>query len=624
MSHQNPTRPHASARTERGPDQPGEPFEPAIGDYAIIGDCGSAALVSRTGAIDWLCMPHFSGPSVFAALLDGQRGGTFFVRPATPFHVSRRYVGGTAVLETTFATAGGTVRLTDSMTITPHASVLRPLREILRVVEGLSGEVPIDIRCEPRPDYGRATPLIRSRGALGHAIVWADELYMLAADIPARISPAGDALEARISVVAGQTIHLSLGYTKCDVAAMAPLGEAADARLQYTIDWWNAWTRQCTYDGPHADVVCRSAVTLKLMTFALSGAVIAAPTTSLPEALGAGRNYDYRFCWLRDAALTMKAFLALGFREEASAFLRWLLHATRLTWPELQVMYDVHGRTDFKLLELDHLAGYRGSRPVRIGNDAKSQVQLDIYAGVVSAAVYFVQSGGRLQADEAKLLAGLGGTVLKKWLDPDHGIWEIPDPKREYTFSKVMCWAALDGLIQLSERGIIKVDEERLRSTRDTIAEVIESRGYSEALESYVSELDGQSLDAALLLMSCMGYKKALEPRMRGTYDRIQRRLGRGGLLYRYEDGYDGLPALEGAFGICSFWAADNLAKRGDIDKAQCAFDHVLSFANDVGLFAEQIDLGSGAALGNFPQAFTHVGLINAATALAEARKAAA
>ena len=260
---------------------------------------------------------------------------------------------------------------------------------------------------------------------------------------------------------------------------------------------------------------------------------------------------------------------------------------------------------------------------MRIGNDAKDQVQLDIYAGVVSAALYYVEAGGHLQADEAKLLGGLSGPVLQKWHEPDNGIWEIPDPKREYTWSKVMCWAALDGLLRLSRHGVLRVDEERLRSECDAIAEVIESRGFNDTLNSYTSELDGFCSDAALLLMSCMEYKEAGDSRMRGTYDRIQGQLGRGGLLYRYEDGYDGLPALEGAFGICSFWAVDHLAKRGDIDEAQRVLDHILSFANDVGLFAEQIDLGSGAPLGNFPQAFTHVGVINAATALAEARRAA-
>jgi GH15 family glucan-1,4-alpha-glucosidase len=284
------------------------------------------------------------------------------------------------------------------------------------------------------------------------------------------------------------------------------------------------------------------------------------------------------------------------------------------------VMYDVYGRTNLEEQELDHLSGYHGSRPVRIGNGAHAQTQLDVYGEVVFAAYYFVQSGGRLQADEARLLAGFGKTACRQWREPDHGIWEIRGAQRHYTFSKVMCWAALDGLVKLHESGLIRIDAERFRRERDAISQAIESRGYNETLASYASELEGDRVDASLLLMGCLGYREPGHPRMRATLDRIQERLGRDGLLYRYEPGMDGLAAREGAFGICSFWAVDNLAKRGDIDAGERLFEHILSFANDVGLFAEEIDVGTGAALGNFPQAFTHVGLINAATALADAR----
>jgi GH15 family glucan-1,4-alpha-glucosidase len=315
----------------------------------------------------------------------------------------------------------------------------------------------------------------------------------------------------------------------------------------------------------------------------------------------------------------MRAFTGLGYHEEAAAFLHWLLHATRLTWPKLQVMYDVYGRTRLTENELAHLSGYRGSRPVRIGNGAVSQTQLDVYGEVISAAYHFALSGGKLQKDEAKLLVGFGETVCKTWREPDDGIWEIRGGKRHYTFSKLMCWAALDSLLQLHERGIVQVDVDRFRRERDAIAEAIERRGYSETLRSYVSELDGDRVGAALLQMSCLGYKDAGRARMRATYDRIRARLDRNGLLYRYEQGYDGLESSEGAFGICSFWAIENLAKRGDLSAAAEAFDHTLSFANDLLLFAEEIDPDTGALLGNFPQAFTHVGLINAALALAEA-----
>jgi GH15 family glucan-1,4-alpha-glucosidase len=598
-------------------DAPPANGEAEIGDYAIIGDCRTAALVSHQGAIDWLCLPHFSGPSVFAALLDQKRGGRFVIRPEGRFRSTRRYLGTTAVLETTFETSAGSARLIDVMPIAGKPGSLDPMREILRVVEAVDGETILEIRWEPRPNYARAAPRIRSRGALGWSCTWSDELFLLHAEAPLELAPDRRAVVGRMPVKAGQKVRFSLCYAKADIGVIAPLGEAADHRLQTTLQWWAGWSGRCTYEGRHREAVMRSAITLKLMTFALSGAVVAAPTTSLPEAIGGGRNWDYRYCWLRDAALTMRAFTSLGFNDEASAFLLWLLHATRLTWPELQVMYDVYGRTNLGEGELENLSGYRGSRPVRVGNDAHRQVQLDVYGGVILAAFDYVEKGGRFGIDEAKLLAGFGKTVCKMWREPDSGIWEIRGPKRHYTFSKVMCWAALDCLIKLHERGYVQVAIERFRRERDAIRQEIETRGFNESLNSYVRDLDGDGLDAALLLMGCLGYREPDNERMRSTFERIEQRLGRNGLLFRYEEGSDGLPTREGAFGICSFWAVDNLARRGDLDAAEWTFEHILCFANDVGLFAEEIDVETGAALGNFPQAFTHVGLINAAVALA-------
>jgi GH15 family glucan-1,4-alpha-glucosidase len=592
-----------------------------IGDYAIIGDCRTAALVSKDGSIDWLCFPHFSGPSVFAALLDHGQGGRFRIRPEGRFRSRRRYHGATAVLETVFETPTGAARLIDAMPVVSDTGALHPLREVLRTIEGIEGAVSFEVLWSPRPNYARASPLIRSRGALGWSCAWMDELFLLRAEAPLNLSPDGKAVIGRIRVEAGQTIRFSLCYAKGDVAVIAPLGREADARLRATLAWWQSWSGQCMYDGPHRDAVIRSAVTLKLMTFALSGAVLAAPTSSLPEWIGAERNWDYRYCWIRDAALTMRAFTGLGFQSEAASFLQWLLHATRLTWPKLQVMYDIYGRTSLRERELEHLSGYRASRPVRIGNGAYQQVQLDVYGGVLFAALDYVEKGGELQDDEARLLVGFGETVCKQWRDPDSGIWEIRGPKRHYTFSKVMCWTALDSLLKLKDRGCLHVDVETFRRERDEIETVIESRGFNEALGSYVRELDGDRLDASLLLMGCLGYKHPDDARMRATFDRIQERLGRNGLLYRYDEGSDHLPSREGAFGICSFWAIDNLGRRGDAEAAERAFQHILSFSNDVGLFAEEIDPATGELLGNFPQAYTHVGLISAAMALAKDRK---
>ena len=429
--------------------------EPEIGDYAIIGDCRTAALVSRDCSIDWLCLPHFSGRSVFAAILDPERGGRFCIRPKTPFQATRRYLGSTPVLETTFETESGTARLTDLMPVAEDASAIQPTREILRVIEGVAGEVELEVRFEPRPDYARMPPRFGSRGTLGWACTWSDELFLLRGDIPLELASDATAVVGCIKTsAAGKKRYLSLCYAKADIGVIAPLGEAADERMRATVRWWTDWSSRCVYEGPYRDAVLRSAVTLKLMTFALSGAVVAAPTTSLPEAIGGERNWDYRYCWIRDAALTMRAFTGLGYQDEAGSFLQWLLHATRLTWPELQVMYDVYGRTNLRERELGHLAGFRASRPVRIGNGAHMQVQLDVYGGIATAALDYVQSGGPLQSAEARLLVGFGETACKKWREPDNGIWEVRGPKRHYTFSKVMCWAALDCMISSLNAGL--------------------------------------------------------------------------------------------------------------------------------------------------------------------------
>jgi len=609
------SRPGEAGVSEAGVD-------PSIGDYAIIGDCRTAALISRDGTIDWLCLPHFSASSVFAALLDRERGGRFGLRPSRAHTSRRRYLGATPILETVFHTEAGTVRMIDVMPVSTDAAGLRPMREVLRVIEGIEGAVEMEVQFEPRPDYARTEPKFRSLGALGWSCAWRDEILVLHPTMDLLPAADGRALTGRFRVETGQKHYLSLSYVKGDIGVIEPLGAHAEQRLRDTLRWWQEWSARCTYAGPYRQAVLRSAITLKLMTFALSGAVIAAPTTSLPEVVGSDRNWDYRYCWLRDAALTMRAFTGLGYREEAEAFLQWLLHATRLTWPALQVMYDVYGRTNLNEETLPHLVGYRHSRPVRIGNAAHSQVQLDVYGGVVSAALDFVENGGCLRTDEAKLLAGFGKLVCETWQEADHGIWEIRGPKRQYTFSKVMCWAALDGLIQLHEREHIRIDVERFRREREAIAATIETRGFDDAHGSYVGELDGKWLDASLLLMPSLGYGHASDPRSRGTFDRIRERLGRNGLLYRYEPSATG-GGREATFGICSFWAIEHLAQQGEISAAERAFDHVLSFANDVGLFGEEIDADTGEALGNFPQAFTHVGLINAALALENARREA-
>ncbi len=596
---------------------------PAIDDYAIIGDCRSAALISRWGSIDWLCWPRFDSPSVFGALLDPARGGCFSVRPVGDAEVSRRYLEGTNVLETTFRTPGGVLRLTDLMPVASEAEKrqeLLPDREILRRLECTEGEVPVEIVCDPRPEYGRVVPRLRARGALG---VWYEhdgQALVLRCDLPAQLSADRAELTVRTTMHAGERHYLSLVAALGEPAVLPPLGGHAEFRIQRAIDWWRQWAAQCVYSGPYRDTVLRSALTLKLMEYAPSGAVVAAPTTSLPEQMGGVRNWDYRYCWLRDSSLTLQALFDLGYHAEAEAFLRWLLHTTSRTLPELQVLYDVYGETRLTEHTLDYLSGFHDSRPVRIGNDAHGQLQLDIYGEVIDAVHAFVMRGGRLDHGTRRMLAGFGETVCTRWSEPDEGIWEPRGGRRHNTYSKAMCWVALERLCRLNDEGHLRVPTARYRQVQREIRDAIESRGFDDQMDSYASTLDGHTLDAALLLLPRYGYVEPAAPRMHGTFERIWEKLGVDGLLYRYRDDDDGLPGSEGAFGICSFWAVSYLAQAGDHDRAAAAFEHVLSFANDLGLFAEEIDPATGAALGNFPQAFTHVGLIDAALQLEHER----
>jgi GH15 family glucan-1,4-alpha-glucosidase len=597
----------------------------AIADYAVIGDCRSAALISREGSLDWLCLPDFSSPAVFGALLnqpaqreEGGRstsraaGGRFLIRPAVAVAATRRYLPESNVLETTFRTRDGAVRVLDLMPL-PGERQFQPMREVLRIVSGVEGRVPMTFEIDPQPGYGLAAPRLMSRAARQWAWLWDSECLYLSSDVA--FTARGDRLVAEHVVAAGDVVSCSLAYTKADIGVIAPLGVAAEQRVEDTLRWWHAWSSQARYVGPYRDAVIRSALTLKLLTYALSGAVVAAPTTSLPETLGGDRNWDYRYCWLRDAALTMRVFTGLGYLDEARAFFDWMLHATRLTWPELRVLYDVYGRTELEETELGHWSGFCNSRPVRIGNGAHTQLQLDVYGAVCYAAREFARATGELASDEARLLCGFGQTVCRQWRQPDHGIWEIRGEPRHYTFSKVMCWTALDALVGLEEHGMLKLPR-AIGDARRVLRELIETRGYNRELGSYVGTLDGTTVDASLLLMGCLGYAAPADPRMRGTFDRVHRRLARNRLLMRYEEGFDGIAAPEGAFGICSFWAIDNLAKRGDAREARRALEHMIGYANDVGLFSEEIDPETGTLLGNFPQAYTHVGLINAALAL--------
>jgi GH15 family glucan-1,4-alpha-glucosidase len=588
-----------------------------IQDHAIIGDGRTAALVSLRGSIDWLCWPRFDSPSVFGSILD-DGGGRWTVAPTSPFRAERRYVADTNVLETRFVTTSGTLVLTDFMPVAAEEErrrLLLPDHAILRIATCERGEVEIETVFEPRPDYGRERPRLRDAGKLGIRAETRAGLLTLRADLALRLEDRGHAV-GRTRLREGDECVFSLTLASEWPAILPPLGAPSREALERTVRWWSRWAARVRYQGPARDAVVRSALALRLLVYAPSGAVVAAPTTSLPERVGGNLNWDYRFCWLRDAALTVRALFGLGFPEEADAFVSWLLHSTRLTQPELRVLYDVHGNQPAPEHALEHLAGYRGSRPVRVGNGAAGQLQLDVYGEVVDAVFHFVRSGGTLDRETQRMLCAFGEYVCRNWQRPDDGIWEPRSGAGHNTHSRVLCWVALDRLLELHAKGHVqRAPVELFERNRTAIRADVEEHAWNPELGSYASRLGGAELDAALLLIPWYGFEDAGSARMRATYHRIRERLGaRDGLLYRYRS--DDSPG-EGAFGICSFWGAEALALgAGSADEARDTFERLCGFANDVGLFAEEIDPETGEAVGNFPQAFTHVGLINAALSL--------
>ncbi|MFL5461570.1 MAG: glycoside hydrolase family 15 protein [Gemmatimonadales bacterium] len=603
------------------------PNSNAIGDYAAIGDGRSLALVGRDVSIDWLCWPRFDSPSLFGRMLDPS-AGHWRIAPVAPFRTERRYIEDTNVLQTRFITEAGTVVLIDLMPVCSEKEkedLLLPEREVLRLIECEQGEVEIEWSFEPRPGYGLRTPAVRQAGQLGLRAETGAGLVNLRTDLPLEFSSGGIA-GGRARLSSGTTAHSSLTFAAEGPAVLPPLGERSHAALSRTVQWWQRWASTARYDGPCREAVIRSVLALKLMVFSPSGAVIAAPTTSLPERIGGPFNWDYRFCWLRDASLTVRALTGLGYMDEAHAFVNWLLHATRLTRPELRVLYDVYGNMPLDERTLDRLAGYRGSRPVRIGNLAVEQRQLDVYGEVIDAVTHFVQVGGSLDRETQRVLRGWGEYICRHWDEPDEGIWEPRTGRANHTHSRVLSWVALDRLLQLHAKDHVRwAPRAKFEDNREAIRRQVETRAWNPSLKSYVAEAEGDRVDATLLLLAWYGFESATSERMRQTYQRIRERLGAGdGLLYRYqrikEPEKEGDPVSpgEGAFGICSFWAVEYLALGGgSVDEARQLFERLCGYANDVGLFAEEIDPATGAALGNFPQAFTHVGLINAAISLA-------
>ena len=592
---------------------------PDIHDYGIIGDCRSAALISREGSIDWLCWPRFDKPSIFAALLDRECGGYWSISPVAPATIERRYVPESNVLETCFTTDSGCVTLTDAMPSVTHAfqfSTMVPDHEIIRRVTCAAGEMELEIIFSPRADYGERGVKISERGKLGLSFVVGIGAYWLRTSVALSVSDG--VAQARLILHAGEILRFSFSYSEEAPAVLPPLDASQDERIKRSVGNWQQWAEHATYDGAYRDVVVRSTLALKLLSYVPSGAIIAAPTTSLPERLGGSLNWDYRYCWLRDASFTIRALLELDYWDEAEDFLDWLLQATRLTQPKLHIMYSLYGDKVPVERELKFLCGYRGSRPVRIGNAARDQLQLDVYGEVIDAAAQFAFHGGNLDRDMQRALLGFGNYVANNWDQPDEGIWEPRCGRRNHTHSRLLCWTALDRLVRLSERGMLRgAPVERYKELSDVIRHQIEQRAWNEQMQSYVSVLDSDQLDSSLLLLSWYGFEEAGSPRMQGTYRAIRKNLATPeGLLFRYGG------ASEGTFAICSFWEAEYLALGGgSLAEAKELFEQLTKYANDLGLYGEEIDATTGAALGNFPQAFTHVGLIGAALSILQREK---
>ena len=596
-----------------------------VSDYAAIGDCRTIALVSKSGSVDWLCLPNPSAPSFLGALIDSEHGGTLAVQPKDLLYSDRGYMEGTNVLQTRFHCKGGALQVTDFITMESahrNRDSLRAKHELIRLLECKEGEVDVRITYQPRPGYARGVPRLFNRRRLGWMCQNGGLAAFLQSDIDLDLT-AQATLQGNVTLRAGERRQLVFSACDNDLGVLLPLGQEAFERLHATVQWWQSWSNCCTYRGPYRGEVIRSCLALKLLTYSLSGAVLAAATTSLPVAATGERNWDYRYCWLRDSSLVLRAFLQLGFQEESRAFLGWLLHATALTQPRLQVMYDVYGRVGLTERELKHLRGHNGVGPVRIGNGAHSQFQLDIYAEVVCAAAAFVHAGGVLEIEERKLLAGLGKMVCSLWREADKGIWEARTAPRHYTYSKVMCWVALDQLLQIDRTLPFDADVEMWQLERDRIRQDVEKHGFNTDLNAYVAHYGSGQPDASLLLLSRYGYIAADDPRMVGTCRFIERHLSVNGLLYRYPPNQrsDGVEGAEGFFALCSFWLVEYLCAAGQRSRAIELFERLVSLANDVGLYAEEFSSTDYSLRGNFPQAFTHIGLITAALALSKSAK---
>ncbi len=596
-----------------------------IGDYALLGDCHSAALVGRDGSIDWACFPRFDSPAVLCAALDAERGGSWSMAAAGATAVARAYLPDTNVLVTTFTTPTGVLEVTDCMPVEltdpgeprrvkAHAAIMRRAR-------CTAGQVEVRTRLAARFEYGAYLPRFRQTSPWTADVVGgADALYVHAT---AELGVTDDAVAAVWPLRQGEEVWMDAVWRRSyepkeqtvDVAEHAREGAR---RLDATIRFWRAWLERCWYDGIHREAVHRSALALKALTYAPSGAIVAAPTTSFPEEIGGTRNWDYRFTWIRDATLTLTSLFVLGFREEADDFKFWLERTGAGRPADLQIMYGIGGERWLPELELTHLSGHRDSAPVRIGNGAVKQMQLDAYGQILEAAYLYAKAGGSLTESNWRFLVGLVDIVCDRWQKPDQGIWEMRDQPRHFTHSKANCWLALHRGVQLAALAGMPCDSARWAAERDKVRAFLIQQA---APDGWFQQAAGHPVpDASTLLLPAIGFLPSTDPLVLETMSVVRRSLERDGLVYRYLSP-DGLAGGEGAFLLCSFWLVDCLTHAGQLAEAEQLLDRLLGCANDVGLLSEEVDAVTGQALGNFPQAFSHMALVTSCAHLSAAQR---
>jgi GH15 family glucan-1,4-alpha-glucosidase len=595
----------------------------ALAQYSLIGDCHGSALVSGTGSIDWCCLPRFDSGSCFGRLLDWEKGGhcaVHFSQGALQSSDSS-YVKDTLVLETILQGENGSVRVLDCFAMREQGAQ-QPRREIVRIIECQQGSADIEVQIAPRFDYGSVRPWLRRAEIDVFTAIGGDDGLLIWSD--GQLDSDGESLCARASLHAGERLRLLMRFVRPHLLEHEQTSdldsESTDARLAETIEWWQRWRTRLHRDGVDQQAVVRSALTLKALTYAPTGAIVAAPTASLPETLGGERNWDYRFSWIRDSALTANALAEMGCGREAERFRHFIVRSSAGHADDLQILFGIGGERRISEQELD-LTGYRGSRPVRVGNQAARQLQLDALGEILNLAWRWHQRGQSPDDDEWRFFSGLVETAVERWQEPDRGIWEWRDEPRHFVHSKACCWAAVDRGLRLAAECMRKAPVRRWEKARKEIREAIEQHGFDAERGVFVQCFDEPELDAALLLLPRIGFVEFDDERMVGTARAIHEELGVQGFVRRYTRD-DGLPGEEGAFLACSFWLAECYARQGQTQDAREVFDRAMSAASPHGLFSEQVDPDSGELLGNFPQTLTHLSHVEAALALAQSRAA--